>query len=84
MADETAGDFPAARRVKAIQKAGYDFDDQHGSHIILRRAEPPHRRLSVPNQKELARGTLRALIREAGFTVEEFVRLSVKNVGEPG
>ena len=35
--------------VKAFQKAGYEFDEQHGSHIILRRADPPHRRLSVPN-----------------------------------
>ena len=36
---------------------------------------PPHRRLSVPNHKELAKGTLRTLIREAGLTVEEFVSL---------
>ena len=60
--------------VKAFQKAGYELDDQHGSHIILRRADPPHRRLSVPNHKELAKGTLRSLIREGGFTVDEFVR----------
>ena len=25
--------------VKAFQKAGYEFDDQHGSHMILRRAK---------------------------------------------
>ena len=29
----------------------------------------------VPNHKELAKGTLRALIREAGLTVDEFARL---------
>jgi predicted RNA binding protein YcfA (HicA-like mRNA interferase family) len=58
--------------VKAFRKAGYEFDRQHGSHIILRRAELPHRRLSVPDHKELAKGTLRALIREAGLTVDEF------------
>jgi predicted RNA binding protein YcfA (HicA-like mRNA interferase family) len=61
--------------IRAFRSVGYDFDYQHGSHIILRRADPPHRRLSVPNHKELAKGTLRALIREAGLTVEEFVRL---------
>jgi predicted RNA binding protein YcfA (HicA-like mRNA interferase family) len=61
--------------VKAFGKAGYDLDEQHGSHMILRRADLPHRRLSVPNHKELAKGTLRALIREAGLTVEEFARL---------
>jgi predicted RNA binding protein YcfA (HicA-like mRNA interferase family) len=64
--------------VKAFQRAGYLFDDQHGSHVILRRAESPHRRLSVPNHAELAKGTLRALIREAGLTVEEFIQLMEK------
>ena len=39
--------------VKAFQKAGYEVDDQHGSHIILRHLNTPHRRLSVPNHKEL-------------------------------
>jgi len=61
--------------VRAFRKIGYEFDDQHGSHIILRRADPPHRRLSVPNHTKLAKGTLRALIREAGLTVDEFTRL---------
>lgn len=64
-----------AGAIKAFQKAGYKVDEQHGSHIILRRSEPPHRRLSVPNHGELANGTLRSLIREAGLTVEEFARL---------
>src|SRR5208283_5183174 len=61
--------------VKAFRKMGYEFDEQHGSHIILRHSDPPHRRLSVPNHKELAKGTLRALIREAGLTVEEFASM---------
>jgi predicted RNA binding protein YcfA (HicA-like mRNA interferase family) len=60
---------------KAFQKLGYERDEQHGSHMILRHAKPPHRRLSVPNHKELAKGTLRALLREAGLTVDEFVEL---------
>jgi hypothetical protein len=29
--------------------------------------------LSIPDHKEVARGTLRSLIRTAGLTVEEFV-----------
>ena len=61
--------------VKAFQKLGYEIDHQTGSHIILRHRDPPHRRLSVPNHKEIAKGTLRALIRQAGITVEEFRRL---------
>jgi len=43
--------------VTAFRKAGYEFDYQHGSRIILGRADPPYRRLSVPNHKELAKGT---------------------------
>jgi predicted RNA binding protein YcfA (HicA-like mRNA interferase family) len=64
-----------AAAVKALARLGYEVDEQHGSHIILRHALPPHRRLSIPNHKELAKGTLRALIREVGLTVEEFARL---------
>ena len=61
--------------VKAFAKLGDDIDVQHGSHIILRSSTWPHRRLAIPNHKELAKGTLRALIREAGLTVDEFTRL---------
>lgn len=64
-----------AEAIRALRRIGYGLDEQHGSHIILRRSDPPHRRLSVPNHKELAKGTLRGLIREAGLTVEEFTRL---------
>ncbi len=59
--------------VRAFQKLGYQVDHQTGSHIILR--HPQMRRLTVPNHRELAKGTLRALIREAGLTKEEFSRL---------
>lgn len=64
-----------AEVVKAFRKIGYELDEQHGSHMILRRGDPPHRRLSVPNHRELAKGTLRVLIRESGLTVEEFTKL---------
>ena len=61
--------------VHALQKVGYEIDHQTGSHIILRHINSPHRRLSVPDHKTLAKGTLRALIRQAGLTVEEFNEL---------
>ena len=64
-----------AEAVKALRKIGYELDEQEGSHMIVRHLQPPHRRLSVPNHKELAKGTLRALIRQAGLTVEEFHQL---------
>lgn len=61
-----------SQAVRAFERLGYEVDRQRGSHIILRRIESPHRRLVVPNHQTVAKGTLRALIREAGFTVNEF------------
>ena len=61
--------------MKALSKIGYKVDHQTGSHIILRTTASPHRRLSVPNHKEMAKGTLRAILAEAGLTVDELRRL---------
>lgn len=58
--------------VKALLKAGYEQDRQRGSHIILRQLTYPHRRIVVPDHKEIAKGTLRSIIRETGLTVGEF------------
>ena len=61
--------------ISALQKIGYCVDHQTGSHVILRHELPPHRRLVVPDHRELAKGTLRAIIREAGLAVDEFKAL---------
>jgi predicted RNA binding protein YcfA (HicA-like mRNA interferase family) len=61
--------------VQALKKIGYEQDRQRGSHMILRQTDSPHRRLTVPDHKEVAKGTLRAIIREAGLTVAEFRNL---------
>ena len=44
-----------ADAVKAFRQVGYEVDHQTGSHIILR--HPSQRRLTVPNHRELAKGT---------------------------
>jgi len=59
--------------VKAFRKVGYEVDHQTGSHIILRHATG--RRLTIPNRRELAKGTLRSLIRESGLSKDEFAAL---------
>jgi predicted RNA binding protein YcfA (HicA-like mRNA interferase family) len=61
--------------IKALSKFGYDVDHQTGSHIILRQRESPHRRVTVPNHKEIAKGTLKAIIEETGLTLDEFLAL---------
>ena len=60
--------------VKALGKAGFYFKRQRGSHLILRR-DAPFAQVIVPNHRELAKGTLRSIIRQAGLEVEEFERL---------
>lgn len=63
-----------AQWVKALAKAGFVVYRQRGSHITLVRADPKAQTI-VPNHKELDRGTLRAIIRQAGLSVDEFVAL---------
>jgi predicted RNA binding protein YcfA (HicA-like mRNA interferase family) len=60
--------------VNALNRAGFYRKRQKGSHIILRR-DDPFAQLVVPDHKELDRGTLRAIIRQAGLSVEQFVEL---------
>ena len=60
--------------VKALERAGFRFKRQEGSHIILRR-DSPYAQVVVPDHKELDRGTLRSILRFAGLTVEQFVDL---------
>lgn len=57
--------------VKILAKFGYILDHQTGSHMILWHQEKPT--LSVPNHRELAPGLLRAIIRQAQLTVDEFI-----------
>ncbi len=61
--------------VRALGKIGYEVDRQRGSHIMLRNTGPPHRRIVVPDHREVAKGTLRAIIRECGLSVNEFQKL---------
>ena len=63
------------RVVRALERAGYELDRQRGSHMVLRHSQPPHRRVVVPDHREVARGTLRAILRSAGLSIEEFREL---------
>ena len=59
--------------IKILIKIGYYVRDQKGSHIHLR--HPIRNPLTVPAHKTIARGTLRAIIRDADLTVDEFLQL---------
>ena len=60
--------------VRALEKVGFLLDRQKGSHMILYRADPPTT-LSVPDHRELDRGTLRALLRQASLSPDALNRL---------
>ncbi len=59
---------------KAFEKADWVPRGQTGSHLILTKAGV-RANLTVPLHSELAPGTLRALIRVSGLTVDEFLQL---------
>ena len=62
------------KAVKACGAAGWELLGQVGSHVVM--VKPDVRaNLSIPQHKELSVGTLRALIRNSGLTVEEFLKL---------
>jgi len=63
-----------AEAVRVFERAGWRKDRQHGSHVILVKAGHIAS-LSIPQHRELAPGTLRALIRASGITVNAFVSL---------
>jgi len=60
----------------ALAKAGFQRVPGRGkgSHVFLFRADPPTG-ITVPNSNEVKRGTLRAIIRQAGLSVDEFLNL---------
>ena len=59
---------------RIFERAGFVFDHRRGSHMIYFR-EADGRHLSIPDHRELGRGLLRKLIKQAGLTPEQFVRL---------
>lgn len=56
--------------VGAPKRLGFQVRRQHGSHIILRRAEP-YAQVVVPDHREIDTGTLRSILRQAGITGEQ-------------
>lgn len=71
------GNISGKEAARAFQKADWQKVGQVGSHLIL--TKPNIRvNLSVSQHKELSTGTLRALIRNADLTVDEFLALLKK------
>ena len=59
--------------IKALSRIGYNFDHQTGSHATL--VNSSGKKITVPNHRELGPGILRAIIKQAGLSIEEFLKL---------
>ena len=60
--------------VMVFEKAGWRIKRRSSSHVVMTKARVA-KTLSIPDHKELKRGTLRGLIYDAGLTVQEFIEL---------
>lgn len=57
-----------------FSKNGFQFIRQRGSHMVMRRNNEPHTILVIPDHSELDRGTLRSIIKDSGFSIDEFLK----------
>ncbi|MCS7151002.1 MAG: type II toxin-antitoxin system HicA family toxin [Endomicrobia bacterium] len=64
------------RVINVLREKGYREIRQRGSHVVMQKLEKDGTKtVIVPLHKELTKGTLRSIIRQAGLTVEEFIEL---------
>lgn len=68
---------PAARVIRALERAGFRISRISGSHCRLIHADDPTRKVTIPmhGASDLKRGTLRSIIFQAGLSVAEFIAL---------
>src|SRR5438094_1407023 len=64
-----------AQAIRALERLGFVQARQRGSHVVMRRIDPDTTTgCVVPLHSELAIGTLRGIVKQAGIKVEEFIQ----------
>ena len=62
--------------IKALQRQGFLTVRQKGSHIVLEKLESGKKQIVVvPNHPEIAKGTLRSILRKASLSIEDLIKL---------
>ncbi len=62
--------------VKALRKAGFLLEHVHGSHYVFAHPERPKQGVVIPmHGKDLKRGTLASILKQANMTVEELIKI---------
>lgn len=65
--------YSAKAILKALQKMGFVIISQRGSHIkLMKKINPQHLTVIVPNHKEVAYGTFMSILKQANLSKEEF------------
>jgi predicted RNA binding protein YcfA (HicA-like mRNA interferase family) len=69
--------IPGQRVVRALEKAGFVTRRQRGSHVLMTHSQDLSRRVVIPlhGSKPVKPGTLRAILKGTGISVEEFKEL---------
>lgn len=60
--------------LRLLKKQGFEIDSQTGSHVVLKHTDG-RRTLIAMHNRDLKRGTLLGIIKQAGYTVTEFIDL---------
>ena len=66
--------FSGREVVKALRRIGFVVDHQRGSHVFLHNLEK-NISVIIPNHKEIKRGTLNAVLKKAGITLDQLREL---------
>jgi predicted RNA binding protein YcfA (HicA-like mRNA interferase family) len=61
--------------VRALERCGWHLDRVKGSHHVFRHPDHQHRVVVPVHARDLARGTLNAIIEASGVSREEFLKL---------
>ena len=61
--------------INTLKKLGFEVVSQKGSHIKLKKDGKESKIAIVPNHYEVAKGTLKGILEQAGVSLEEFLKV---------
>lgn len=64
--------LPPSDIIAALRKAGFSFKSQRGSHVKYVAGD---KTVIIPMHNEVARGTLKSILEQAGLDIETFLKL---------
>jgi predicted RNA binding protein YcfA (HicA-like mRNA interferase family) len=67
--------------IRFLEQNGFVLDHTSGSHLVFYHPVSHHRAVVPEHNRDLPKGTLMSLSREAGFTREQMIRLPVEKIG---